>query len=84
MFFTAPPSMVSDPKVFCGSAELIFASVFQLLADTPTASPVPCLLPSHVLPSPGWEPLLNLLWSNLIANKQPLPLFSLSDRLDLS
>lgn len=42
---------------------------------------LPLLFPSHV-PNPQVVlPLWNLLWSNLISNKQPLLLLSLSDKL---
>ena len=64
------------------SAELIFAAAFQLLIDTSTDSPVPCLLPSpHVLhPQVG---SLYSIFSSLIAKKQPLRLLSLTDLICL-
>lgn len=71
LFFTASPSMVSDPEVFCVHwADSSFRVVASF--DTSSASAVPSLLASHVLNFQVVESLRNLLRSNLISNKQPL------------
>lgn len=73
----ALPFLLLNPFLCLLSWFLLQSFSFSLILSQPAH---PLLFPSHVLNPQVVLPLWNLLWSNLISNKQPLLLLSLSDK----